>query len=187
MNYDCFSIAAAVDSSETIQESLTITRNNFEVIFDGEKWIAKWDLKNKPLLRSRTDFYKTDKAVYSRFKSEVERWIENGWLVKTNRSGDGVIPLMAVVQEKKNKVRPVLDFRELNEFVECSGADPDVCEEKLRSWRQKSLNCALLDLRDAYMQIGVVDECNKYQTVKFEGDYYMLRRFGFGLNCAPEI
>ena len=43
MNYGRFSIAAAVDSPETIQESLTITRNNFEVIFDGEKWIAKWD------------------------------------------------------------------------------------------------------------------------------------------------
>ena len=94
---------------------------------------------------------------------------------------------MAVVQEKKDKVRPVLDFRELNEFVECSGADADVCEERLRSWRQKSSNCALLDLRDAYMQIGVVDECSKYQIVKFEGDYYMLRRLGFGLNCAPKI
>ena len=70
---------------------------------------------------------------------------------------------MAVVQEKKDKVRPVLDFRELNEFVECSGADADACDEKLRSWRQKSANCALLDLRNAFMQISVVDECSKYQ------------------------
>ena len=128
-----------------------------------------------------------DKAVYLRFKSEVERWIENGWSVKTNCSGDRVIPLMAVVQEKKNKVRPVLDFRELNEFVECSGADADVCKEKLRSWRQKSSNCALFYLCDAYMHIDVVDECSKYQIVQFEEDYYMLRRLGFGLNCAPEI
>ena len=81
----------------------------------------------------------------------------------------------------------MLDFRELNEFVECSGADADVCEEKLRSWRRKSSNCALWDLHDAYMQIVVVDECSKYQIVKFEGDYYMLCRLGFGLNCAPEI
>ena len=73
--------------------------------------------------------------------------------------------------------------------MECNGADADVCEEKLRSWRQKLSNCVLLDLRDAYMQIGVVDECSKYQIVKFEEDYYryMLRRHEFGLNCAPEI
>ena len=71
--------------------------------------------------------------------------------------------------------------------MECSGADAEVCEEKLRYWKQKSSNCALLDLRDAYMQIGVVDECSKYQIVKFKGAYYKLRRLGFCLNCAPEI
>ena len=189
MNYGRFFIAPAVDSTETTRERLTISGNNFEIIFDGEKRIAKWGWKNKPLLHCRIDFYKMDKAVYSRFKSEVERWIGNKWLVKTNCSGDGVIPLMAVVQEKKNKVRPVLDFLELNEFVECSEADADVCEEKLRSWRQKSSNCALLDLRDAYTQIGMIDEYSKYryQIVEFEGDYYMLRRLGFGLDCAPKI
>ena len=56
---------------------------------------------------------------------------------------------MAVVQGKKDKVRPVLDFRELNQFVECNGADADNCDEKFRSCRQTSENCALLDLRDA--------------------------------------
>ena len=62
-----------------------------------------------------------------------------GWLVKTSRpDGEVVILLMAVVQEKKNKVRPVLDLRELNQFVECSEVDADACDEKLRSWRQKS-------------------------------------------------
>ena len=54
---------------------------------------------------------------------------------RTNCPGDGVIPLMAVVQEKNDKVRPVLDFLEFNKFVECNGVDADVCEEKLRSWK----------------------------------------------------
>ena len=110
MNYGRFSIAAAVDSPETI------TRNNFEVIFDGEKWIAKWDWKNEPLLRSRTDFYKMDKAVYPRFKSEVERWIENGWLVKTRDveaeaeagSGSG---LFLWKRKRKRKREKIYRFR----------------------------------------------------------------------------
>ena len=37
------------------------------------------------------------------------------------------------------------------------------------------------------MQISFADECSKYQTVKFEGNFYKLSRLGFGLNCAPEI
>ena len=37
------------------------------------------------------------------------------------------------------------------------------------------------------MQICVADECSKYQTVKFKGNFYKLIRLGFDLNCAPEI
>ena len=52
----------------------------------------------------------------------------------------GVIPLMAIEQPTKNKIRPVLDFRELNESVKCHTDDDmtDVCSEKLwsrDSWR----------------------------------------------------
>ena len=94
--------------------------------------------------------------------------------------------MLAVVHEKKDKVRPVY-FREMNEFVECSGADADVCGEKLRLWRQKPTNSALLDLRDAYIQISVDRECSRHQTVKFENEFYELCQLGFGLNCAPKI
>lgn len=179
-----FSVSAAVRSS---LPNLSIKKNNFEINFNGEKWVAKWLWKKPPALKNRVDAYKMSDNICMKFKSEVKRWINNGWLVKIPEHKNGVIPLMAVVQEKKNKVRPVLDFRELNEFVECSGADADVCGEKLRAWRQKSKNCALLDLRDAYMQVGVDSQCSKYQTIKFEGSFYELRRLGFGLNCAPEI
>ena len=187
LDYGKFLIAAAAVSNEMPVDNLTITKNYFKVNVDGEKWVTRWNWIKEPVLHNCVNFYKMDKVVYPRFKSEVNRWIDNGWLVKTKCNEEGVIPLMAVVQERKDKVRPVLDFRELNEFVECSGADADACDEKLRSWRQKSANCALLDLRDAYMQISVADECSKYQTVKFEGNFYKLIRLGFGFNCAPEI
>ena len=42
--------------------------------------------------------------------------------------------LTAFVQKKKDKVQAVLGFGELNEFVECSGADADTCDKKLRSY-----------------------------------------------------
>ena len=148
---------------------------------------CKVELDKRTSVTQLCRFFKMDKAVYPRFQSEVNRWIDNGWLVKTKCNEDGVIPVMPVVQEKKDKLRPVLDFRELNDFVECSGADANVCEKKLRSWRQKSANCALLNLRDAYMQISIADECSKYQIVTIEGNFYKLIRLGFGLNCAPEI
>ena len=44
----------------------------------------------------------------------------------------GLIPLMAVVQHTKGKVRPVMDYRELNEHVDAFTANADVCTAKLR-------------------------------------------------------
>ena len=109
-DYGKFSIAAAVVSNEMPVDNLTITKNYFRVNFDGEKWVAKWNWIKEPVLRNFVDFYKMDEAVYPRFKSEVNRWIDNGCLAKATWNEEGVIPLIAVVQEKKDKVQPVLNF-----------------------------------------------------------------------------
>ena len=47
-------------------------------------------------------------------------WITRGWLKRCEDQNDrrGILPLMAVIQANKGKVRPVLDFRELNKHVE---------------------------------------------------------------------
>ena len=49
---------------------------------------------------------------------------------------NGVLPLMMVVQATKGKVRPQLDFRDLNKHVKShTGSDIiDVCDEKMRKW-----------------------------------------------------
>ena len=44
----------------------------------------------------------------------------------------GLIPLMAVIQQNKQKVRPVLDYRELNDHVDPFTARADISTEKLR-------------------------------------------------------
>ena len=60
-------------------------------------------------------------------------------------------------------------------------------QRKAETMEAKPTNSALLDLRDASMQISVDRECSRYQTVKFENEFYKLCQLGFGLNCAPEI
>ena len=44
----------------------------------------------------------------------------------------GLIPLMAIVQHNQGKVRPVMDYHELNNHVEASTALADVRSQKLR-------------------------------------------------------
>ena len=63
-----------------------------------------------------------------------------------------MIPLMTVIQREKRKVRPVMDFREMNAYLDPHMADADVCVEKIRRWRRCGRRVALLDLRDACLQ-----------------------------------
>ena len=94
---------------------------------------------------------------------------------------------MAVIQQNKQKVRPVLDYRELNDHVDPFMARADICIEKLREWRRAGLNVSVLDLRKAYLQVHVHQSLWSYQTVLFKGRRYYLTRMEFGLNVAPSI
>ena len=46
----------------------------------------------------------------------------------------GLIPLMAMLQANKQKVRLVMDYREFNKCVDAHTANADVCAQKLREW-----------------------------------------------------
>ena len=94
---------------------------------------------------------------------------------------------MTVVQEQKQKVRPVLDYRELNGFVDAFTANAEVCAQKLSELRRQGVNVLLLDLRNAYLQIHVDKALWLFQTVIFRGQRFCLTQLGFGLNVAPLI
>ena len=67
------------------------------------------------------------------------------------RPEGGIIPLLAVHHTVKNKVRPVLDYRELNGAVQSHTADCEVCPETLRRWRVMGDRLGVVDLKNAYL------------------------------------
>ena len=172
-----------------LAKEVTISDTDFDAHFDGEKWTVgwKWCGAGPPVLKNHTVKYAMDAAVESRFNDELEKWVAEGWLRPCARPAHGVIPLMAVEQPSKDKIRPVLDFRELNRHVESYTGDSDACCETTRKWRKMGGQPRLLDLRNAYLQLHVRKELWQYQTVQHQGKYYQLTRLGFGLNCAPKI
>ena len=93
------------------------------------------------------------------YENEILQWQRNGWLLPYSEElgpPKGLISLMAIVQ--KQKVRPVLDYRELNGFVDAFIANAEVHVDKVL-WL--------------------------FQTVIFRGQCFCLVRLGFGLNVAP--
>ena len=182
----------SVDNKELRKEPCKIDDKGFAARFDGERWEVEWLWKgDRPVLKNRIGCYEHSLKgrVKEEFDREVERWIDEGILVPWEGVEEGVLPLMAVIQPTKNKVRPVLDFRELNGYVMCHTGDDvaDVCGETLRKWRQMRGASTIVDLQSAYLQIHVARELWRYQLVKYNGRTYCLTRLGFGLSSAPRI
>lgn len=171
-----------------------IKDKDFVANFDGTNWTVEWVWKESkpPQLKNKVELYNTglDESTKEAFEKEICRWINDGILVPWEEEvEEGILPLMAVKQPTKGKVRPVLDYRELNEYVECHTGDEvtDICAEKLREWRRTQGETAIVDLKSAYLQIKVAKKLWKYQLVRFRGNTYCLTRLGFGLNAAPRI
>jgi len=175
------------------KEPLSISDKDFEASFKDGCWTARWrwSASEPERLQKRIAEYKCTQnpGVHEKYTKEIQKWISNGWLVKWDGPVKGFIPLLAVVQPTKDKVRPVMDYRELNAFVESHTGDEEnaVCAEKVRAWRQLPGELKVVDLKDAYLQIRVSKELWQYQVVKFRGVTYALTRLGFGLTCAPRI
>ena len=87
-------------------------------------WTAswKWSGDQPPVsLKNRLSEYPTPKQHQGEYELELQAWIQNGWLIPypENKLGPpkDLIPLMAILQENKQKIRPVMDYRELDEHV----------------------------------------------------------------------
>ena len=153
--------------------AIEIDEPDFCVLFDASEiaWTVTWkwsDDTEPDALRNRVTEYAIPTAARSSYEEEIQEWIANGWSEpyddKKMGPAKGLIPLMAIVQQNKDKVRPVMDFRELNSHVDAFTANADVCADKIREWRRLGTNVAIVDLRRAYLQIRVHESLWSYQT-----------------------
>ena len=126
--------AASVDSAIRIEDA------DFVSVFNGSDWSVNCRWKDgPPPVSDRRCNYKIPQEDLSMFEEEISVWIEEGILVPWNGMVKNVLPLMSVRHEKgsKVKVRPVLDFRYLNKFIQNHpGAATPLCQDRLREWRK---------------------------------------------------
>ena len=124
--------------------AILIDEPDFSVTFNRstKAWTALWKWASGHLpteLANRLQEYTVPHHVWDVYEEELSMWQRNGWLLpyleKELGPTKGLIPLMAVVQEHKQKVWLVLDYRELNDFVEAFTANAEVCLQRLREWR----------------------------------------------------
>ena len=155
--------SASVISEDVRQQELRLTDEDFEARCARGTWEVEWKWKGGITYTKASFPHNVVSAdEESDFDAEVMAWVEDGILVKHDVKEHGpvrnFIPMMAVQQRKGgvSKVRPVLDYRGLNTAIEShpGGAVP-ICADRLREWRQIGPECAVIDLKRAYLQVGV--------------------------------
>ncbi|XP_037082439.1 uncharacterized protein LOC119103095 [Pollicipes pollicipes] len=144
-------------------------------------------------LRNLVAEYPVSVDARQAYDAEIDAWINKGWLMPYDKQVDGpphgLVPLMAVRQANQDKVRPLLDYRELNSFVMAHTAGADVCADQLRKWRRHGTRVAVVDLRKAHLQLRLERRLRPYQTVMdiVSADRVVRHFARFGLTCkAPE-
>ena len=105
---------------------LDVETPDFRVHFDsvGRKWCVAWkwsDGVGPQCLGNTVPQYTVSPSARREFEAELDAWIEREWLVpydeRRHGAPKGLVPLMAVEQRNREKVRPVLHYRELNGYV----------------------------------------------------------------------
>jgi len=183
----------AVDSNQS--ENLLIEDKDFTATFNNGEWIVQWKFATEnPTGRKQCHNYQVGADELQSFNDEIQDWIKEGVLIEWELEKHGeiknMIPLMCVRQVKsgKTKVRPVLDYRFLNDqLASYPGGSLPSCQERLREWRMLGPDCAVMDLRRAYLQIRIDKNLWAYQVVRFNNRVYVMTRLGFGLNIAPKV
>ncbi|XP_065190714.1 uncharacterized protein LOC135821644 [Sycon ciliatum] len=184
-------------------DKVTLEMSDCEVMFDPEKgfWEVTWKwcdgaAPSSPIGTGIGEYSRQglsdDQEV--KFVTEVQNWIDQGWLVPYDEGSHGeiggVLPLLAVCQEHKvsTPVRPCLDYRALNSLiVSHPGLDAPACEEKLRKWRQCGDAMDILDIRKAFLNVRVQPALQRFQVVAWKGQKFVMQRMGFGLSIAPKV
>ena len=98
--------------------AITLDEPDFHAEYDEAKhvWTAswKWSGVQPPVsLKNRLSEYPTPKRLHDEYEQELQAWIQNGWLIPYLESElgppKGLILFMAILQENKQKVQPVMD------------------------------------------------------------------------------
>ncbi|KRZ11563.1 hypothetical protein T4B_14 [Trichinella pseudospiralis] len=151
---------------------------------------AEADAGEPSVLRNTVEEYPPANVARDAYEDELKKWIKDGWLVPYDEGEHGppkeLLPLMALIQRNTKKIRPVMDFRELNAYIE-SQPPTQTCVAKSCESAQTGRRRGADRLKKAYLQIRIDISLWPYQTVIFKGKRYCLTRLGFGLNVAPLV
>ena len=127
-----------VRGSGRIQMLIEVGEQSHVLLVDtgGGSINCQWEDSEVPTEQAnRVQEYTVPDHAQDAYEEELVLWQHNRLLLPYSEEElgllKGLIPLMAVMQEHKQKVRPVPDYQKLNGFVKAFTANAEVCTQRL--------------------------------------------------------
>jgi hypothetical protein len=107
-------------------------------------------------------------------------------VVQEDQVLDGFYSTYFLVAKKDGSMRPILNLKRLNRFMEYHRFKMESLNTVIRAV-QPGMYMATLDLKDAYLHVPIASSHWKYLRFAFKGTIYQWRVVPFGLTSAPRI
>lgn len=88
--------------------------------------------------------------------------------------------------QEPNKRRPILDCQKLNTYIQCHHFKMEGIPA-LREIMEKNDFICKLDLKDAYVVVGLHPQSRKYLTFMNQGIVYQYKTLAFGMSVSPRV
>jgi hypothetical protein len=119
-------------------------------------------------------------------QQEIDKLVQKGAIAPVQPTSVGFYSRLFLVPKKGGSFRPVIDLSHLNKFItnEHFQMENLMCLKHLLNPNDYVVK---LDLKDAYLTVGVHPHWQQFLRFIWQGKTYQFRALPFGLNTAPRI
>ena len=141
-------------------------------------------LTEKPLQHQRSPESVFSKEQAAVLREEIVSFLQKGAISPISKKSGGFFSIIFLVPKKNGRMRPVINLKCLNQWVEAPHFKMEgiaTLKDLLRlgDWMVK------VDLKDAYFTIPIHLHHQQLLRFKVEGKCYQFTCLPFGLSCAP--
>ena len=118
--------------------------------------------------------------------NEISKLLTKGAILPVKFSKMGFYSHLFLVPKKGGDLRPVIDLSNLNQFIsnEHFQMENILCLKQLLNPNDFMVK---LDLKDAYLTVGIHEDSQQYLRFIWKGQTYQFQALPFGLCTAPRI
>jgi len=116
----------------------------------------------------------------------IKKLLKTGAIIKSKSEPGQFISKIFTVAKPDGSRRPIINLKELNEFIEC----PHFKMENLKTATNlisENYFMAVIDLKDAYHSVSIDPKFRKYLKFQWNGQLYQYNCLPFGINVAPRV